>query len=133
MYTVTVIEDDDLLCKYLYHELSDAGFSVRIARDGIAGIAEVRANPSALVLLDIILPGKSGIEVLEELRKDPHTQTIPVLVMSVSGTDDIIKHALRLGAVDYVVKSQHTAGEIVDKARELLSRGTSARVIPVTV
>lgn len=128
MYMITIIEDDELLAKYLFHEFSDAGFTVRIARDGVSGINEVRANPPALLLLDIILPGKGGIEILEELRTDPRTQAIPVLVMSVSGTDDVIKHALRLGAVDYVVKSQHTTGEIVDKAKQYLSRSTSPEI-----
>lgn len=127
MYCVTIVEDDSILSKYLYHECTDAGLTTRFAFSGESGLEEIRANPPDLVLLDIIMPGKSGLEVLAEMRKDPNIAHIPVIVMSVSGTDDVIKQALRLGAIDYMVKSQHTAAEIVERARDFLARGKTTQ------
>lgn len=114
---IVLIEDDEILSKVLASELGDAGFEVSQAFDGEAGLALVIAEKPDLVLLDCILPKKHGFVVLEELKKSPVTQNIPVIMLTLLGEDEDIKKGLRLGANDYLVKSSHAVGEIVDKVK----------------
>lgn len=119
---IIVIEDDEILAKVLATELQDAGFEVAQAFDGEAGLALVQSKQPDLVLLDLILPKKSGFEVLEELKKSPATKDIPVIILTLLGEDQDIKKGLALGANDYLVKSQHAVGEIVEKIKHFFSQ-----------
>lgn len=121
---ITLIEDDDVLAKVIHEELFEAGFDMSQAFDGEEGLKLVKAQRPDLVLLDLILPKKQGFEVLEELKSSPVTRAIPVIILSMLGRDDDIKKGLRLGANDYVVKSQHTISEIVDKVKNFFGKET---------
>ncbi len=110
---ILLIEDDEVLAKVIYEELSEGDFDVSQAFDGEEGLRLVRAEKPDLVLLDLILPKKDGFSVLEEIKKSPVTRSIPVIVLTMLGRDDDIKKGLRLGANDYIVKSQHAISEIV--------------------
>lgn len=111
---IVLIEDDEVLSIVMREELGRAGFDISLATDGEKGIRLVRNKKPDLVLLDLMLPEKSGFEVLEELKKDPKTKNIPVVILTVLSLDENIQKALRLGASDYFVKSQHTALELVE-------------------
>jgi len=102
--------------------LKDAGFSVARAFDGEEGLKLIKSKKPDLVLLDIILPKKNGFEVLEELKKSPETQDIPVIVLTMIGKDEDIKKGLRLGANDYIVKSQHAIAEIIEKIKSFFEK-----------
>ena len=117
---IVLIEDDEILSKVLYTELIDASFEVTQAFDGEAGLTLVKSEKPDLVLLDLILPKKHGFEVLAELKKSADTASIPVLILTMLGSDEDIKKGLQLGADDYIVKSQHAVGEIVEKVKNFL-------------
>ena len=119
---IVLIEDDEILAKVVYEELSEADFDVLQAFDGQEGLELARSKKPDLVLLDLILPKKNGFEVLEELKKSPVTHNIPVIVLTMLGRDDDIKKGLRLGANDYIVKSQHAVGEIVEKVKNFFDK-----------
>lgn len=119
---IVLIEDDEILAKVLYEELSEADFDVFQAFDGEEGLGLVRDKEPDLVLLDLILPKKNGFDVLEELKKSPVTHDIPVIILTMLGRDDDIKKGLRLGANDYIVKSQHAVAEIVDKVNNFFGK-----------
>lgn len=112
---IILIEDDEVLCKVIYEELSESGFDVHRAYDGATGLKMVQDEKPDLVLLDLIMPQKHGFDVLEELKKSPATRDIPVVVLTMLGRDDDIKKGLKLGANDYIVKSQHAVAEITEK------------------
>jgi len=114
---IVLVEDDEILSKVIYEELKDADFDVMQAFDGEEGLKLIRSKKPDLVLLDIILPKKDGFEVLEELKKSPDTQDIPVIVLTMIGKDEDIKKGLDLGANDYIVKSQHAIAEIIEKIK----------------
>ncbi len=76
-----------------------------------------------LILLDLVLPKKSGFDVLTELKADPELKNIPVIVSSNLGQDEEIKRALQLGAMDYLVKSQHPINEVVEKVNAQVLKG----------
>lgn len=119
---IVLIEDDEILSRVLFTEFSDAGFKVLQAFDGAAGLELVRSERPGLVLLDQILPKKAGFEVLEELKKSPDTRSIPVIMLTLLGEDEDIKKGLRLGADDYLVKSDHTITEIVQRVKNFFAK-----------
>ena len=119
---IVLVEDDDILSKVLYAELTDAGFEAFQAFDGEAGLELVRSKRPDLVLLDLVLPKKHGFEVLEELKKSPDTNNIPVIILTLLGEDEDIKKGLRLGANDYLVKSSHATAEIVEKIKNFFAQ-----------
>jgi CheY-like chemotaxis protein len=88
------------------------------AGDGKAGLKLVRTKRPNLVLCDVLMPKMNGFEVLKELKNKPETRDIPVIMLTMLGSDDDIKKGLKLGANDYIVKSQHAVGEIVEKVKE---------------
>ena len=78
-------------------------------------------NPE-LILLDLILPKKSGLQVLEELKADDNLKKIPVIVLSNLAEDENIKKAISIGAEDYFVKTQHSIYEVIEKVQKYLKK-----------
>lgn len=119
---ILLVEDDKILAKVLYEELTEAGFDVKQAFDGSSVLAIAKEQNSDLILLDLILPKKHGFEVLAELKNSPKTAGIPIVILTMLGSDEDIKKGLQLGAEDYIVKSQHAVGEIVEKIKDFISK-----------
>ncbi|MBU1046501.1 response regulator [Patescibacteria group bacterium] len=118
---IVLIEDDEILSKVIKEELDEAGFKTYTAYDGEAGLKLVKSQKPNLVLLDLMLPKMHGFEVLENLKRSPETEDIPVIILTMLGSDDDIKKGLQLGANDYIVKSQHAVGEIIDSVKEFFA------------
>jgi DNA-binding response OmpR family regulator len=117
---IILIEDDAILSKVVNEELEDADFKISTAFSGREGLDMVRSELPDLILLDLILPEIHGFDVLAELKKDPKTKNIPVIILTMLGSDDDIKKGISLGAQDYIVKSQHAVGEIIEKVKSFL-------------
>lgn len=118
---VLLVEDDEILSKVIQKELKAAGFTVSKATDGEKGLKMASKNPD-LILLDVILPKMKGFAVLEALKDSPGTKDIPVIMLTMLGSDDDIKKGLSLGASDYIVKSQHAVAEIVEKVEAFFGK-----------
>ena len=117
---ILIVEDEEILAKVLKEKFEDFQLEVAVAKDGENALAMAAdLNPDA-ILLDIILPHKDGFEVLKELKENPKLKQVPVIVLSSLGQDEEIKRALRLGAADYFVKTQHPINEVVEKVRSYL-------------
>jgi DNA-binding response OmpR family regulator len=121
MAKILLIEDDQILADLLVSKLQKAGYEALLARDGIDGLKQLRDIRPDLLLLDMILPGMNGYEILEERQKDPAVSGIPVIIVSNSGQPVEISRALALGVKDYVVKAQVDPDEILDKVRSTLA------------
>lgn len=119
---ILVIEDDSFLRKLLSKKLESSGFNVHEAIDGKAGLDAAEASKPDLILLDLLLPGIDGFEVLSQLKANPATAQIPVIILSNLGQKEDVDKGMKLGAVDYMVKAQFTPEEIVIKAREALTK-----------
>jgi DNA-binding response OmpR family regulator len=115
---IVLIEDDKILSKVVYEELKEADFDVSQAFDGEEGLKLATDKKPNLILLDLLLPKKHGFEVLEELKKSSVTNSVPVIILTMLGSDEDIKKGLKLGANDYIVKSQHAVSEIIDKVKK---------------
>ena len=119
---ILLVEDDAVLAKVLYEELSDADFEVFQAFDGETGLQLALEKKPDLTLLDVLLPKKNGFDVLAAMKKSPEANQIPVIMLTMLGSDEDIKKGLQLGANDYIVKSQHALPEIVEKVKEFFAK-----------
>jgi two-component system, OmpR family, alkaline phosphatase synthesis response regulator PhoP len=114
---ILVVEDDPSILLGLRMNLVNAGYTVRIAQDGTSGLAEILREKPALVILDLMLPGLNGLEVLSRLRSTD--RTLPVLVLTALGAEKDKVRGLDLGANDYVTKPFSVA-ELLARVRALL-------------
>jgi len=119
-HKVLLIEDDLSLLKIYSNKLRISEFDISMATTGDEGIRKAQVELPDLILLDLILPGKDGFLVLEELKKDSRTQKIPVVIMSNLGQPNDIERGKALGAVDYLVKSDVSLVDLVDKVKKYI-------------
>ena len=118
--TVLIIEDDVFLGDLMAKKLEDSGFKVVKAIDGQEGLEKaVTAKPN-LILLDLILPGMDGFEVLKKIKDNPQSSSVPVIILSNLGQREDIERGFDLGAQDYLVKAQFTPDEIVERVKKPL-------------
>lgn len=112
---ILIIEDDEFFRELLRKKLSSKNFNVLEAVDGEKGIEEMKNKKPDLVLLDLLLPNIDGFEVLLKVKADPTTSSIPIIIVSNLGQQEDIERGLKLGAVDYLIKSQFDIDQIIDK------------------
>jgi len=117
---ILIIEDEKILSKILKDKFTEHGWIVKVALDGIEGLEAVKKGSFDVVLLDLLLPKKNGFEVLREIRADSGYKNLPVLIISNLGGREEVQEALRLGATDYFVKTQHSLADIIKKAEKYL-------------
>lgn len=117
---IVVIEDDELLLKALNVVLLDKGYDVISATDGLKGEEVVKQTIPDCVLLDIMLPGKNGFDILSSLRADEKTKAVPVIILSNMGQDEDMKKGLALGAQDYFIKSNTDITSVTEKIERFL-------------
>ena len=118
--TILIVEDDKFLRELISRKLSGEGFDALEAVDGEEGIKKIKEGKPDLVLLDLILPGIDGFEVLARLREDPEISSIPVIILSNLGQREEVEKGLKLGAIDYLIKAHFTPGEIIEKIKNTL-------------
>ncbi|MDD5438441.1 MAG: response regulator [Patescibacteria group bacterium] len=114
------IEDDAFLAQIYSKKLESLGFEVLVAGSGEDGLRIVSKETPACILLDILLPGMDGYEVLEKLKSDPSTSEIPVIVVSTMGQREDIEKAKSLGAAGYMIKAHVSPQDIANKVNEIL-------------
>ena len=119
---ILVVEDEETIRSALVDFLKEKSYEVDEAIDGEMGLDLATKNEYDLVLLDIILPKKNGLEVLEDLRKVKKDSLPDVLVLTNLSEADSIQKALDLGAKSYLVKADHNLSEIVSKIEALLKK-----------
>ena len=115
---IILIEDEELMVTLLQRKLTQDGYEVSVARNGEDGLKSMREARPDLVLLDIIMPRKGGFEVMEEMQKDKDLKGIPVIVISNSGQPVEIDRAQKLGAKDWLIKTEFDPQEVVDKVKK---------------
>ena len=120
MKRILLAEDDKFLRRAAEAKLRQRGFDVRSAVDGDEAVALAIERPPDLMLLDLLMPKRDGLAVLEALKGDERTRGIPVVILSNSSKDFEMRKASTLGAVEYWIKSNFSLQEIVDKVGKLL-------------
>lgn len=141
---ILVIDDDQTIRDLIELELSDSGFSVRLANNGEQGLASFAENPAGVVLLDIKMPGIDGYTVCERLRGTDAGQHVPILIMTGSDDEDSVERAFAAGATDFtskplnlgllvhrlrfVIRAKHTADKLREQELCLLHAQRIARL-----
>jgi len=104
----------------MVQKLLKEGYEVEEAVDGEQGILKTKEKKPDLILLDLILPGIDGFEVLTKIKEDNNLSKIAVIILSNLGQRDDIEKGLKLGASDYLIKAHFTPGEVIDKIKSIL-------------
>lgn len=118
---ILVIEDDEFLREMLVKKLAESGYKVSEAITGEDGLAKLKELRPDFLILDLILPGIDGFEVLTKLKSDNDTANIPVLILSNYGQKEDIKRGLDLGAIDYLIKSHLSPSQIIEKVNKFIN------------
>ena len=124
--TLLVVDDDPTNRDLLSRRLRQQGFSVTTADDGAAALQALAAGPCDAVLLDVMMPGQSGLEVLAQIRRTPSTKHLPVIMVTARGDSRDVVEALELGASDYVTKPLDFSVTLA-RLRAQLARVTAER------
>lgn len=120
MAKILLVEDDQFLLKMYKKKFEVSGFVVEIARDGLEGLAKMKSFAPDLVLMDVMMPKLSGIEAITKAKADPALKNIPIVMLSnLSSTADA-EEAVKKGALDFLVKSNLTPNQVVNKAKQVL-------------
>lgn len=121
---VLIVEDDQFLRELSTKKLRKEGFQVELAIDGDEGWAKIQSMKPDVVLLDIILPGIDGFEILTRVRgsEDLTVREVPLILLSNLGQESDVAKGERLGADDYLIKANFTIDEIIEKIKSVLQK-----------
>lgn len=119
---VLIVEDDPFYSKIYKTKLAKENLNALLASNGNDAIKTIKEQGApALVLLDLIMPGKDGFETLAEIKQDPTMKDVPVVVLSNLSQEEDINRVKALGASEYLIKSNISIQEVVDKIKNSLA------------
>lgn len=129
MAKILIVEDYSVLARMYQKKFTDDGYEVAVALDGEQGLQRVEGFKPDLILLDIMMPKMSGLEMLKKLKEDPRTSAIPVILLTnVGGGQEVLEKGLELGAVAYLVKTDYPPRQVVDYVEDIIE--SYARGVP---
>ncbi len=118
--TILFIEDESALQKTFGDILGKESYDMISALDGETGLNLAKSKKPDLILLDLVLPKVHGFEVLKELKSDPGTKDIPIIVLTNLEAIEDVNRAIELGAKTYLVKTQYNLEEVVEKIKKAI-------------
>ena len=121
---ILLIEDDVFVSDIYSRELKKSGYEVEVAADGVEGVEKARDNKYDLLLLDIMLPKKTGIDVLKEIRvPGSPAKDLPVYLLTNLGQGSIIKQAIEIGAQGYLLKARVLPSQVLQAVNDFFEKG----------
>lgn len=122
---IAIIEDDPAIVEMYKVKMVKEGYDVRTAGDGNEGMALINEFSPDVVMLDLMMPNKTGIEMLEELRGKPDGNKVKVMVLTNVGDDATTSQVYRLAPMDYIVKSEMTPQQVFERVQQVLEADPS--------
>lgn len=120
---ILIVEDDQFLREFYQELLQTEGYFADEAADGEIGLSKIQSSEYDLVLLDIMLPKKDGVQILRDLKvkgaKSPHA---PIVVLTNLGQDKVIKDCFELGAAGYLIKSALSPDQVLTEVKSYLQK-----------
>jgi len=120
--TILIVEDDEFLRSLTAKRLEKENYHIEVAIDGENAISVMETTRPDLILLDLLLPGKDGFEVLKKIRETEATKIIPVIIFSNLGQKEDIEKAKALGVDDFLIKANFTLDDVVSKINKLINK-----------
>ncbi|MBI4135972.1 MAG: response regulator [Candidatus Vogelbacteria bacterium] len=117
--TVLIVEDDEFLRSLTAKRLEKENYAIEVAVDGENAISVLDTLKPDIILLDLLLPGKDGFEVLKKIRSTEAVKTVPVVIFSNLGQKEDIEKAKALGVDDFLIKANFTLDDVVAKINKL--------------
>ena len=116
-----LLAEDDLQLIDMYKKKFDLeGFDILLAEDGEKALAVLKEEKPDIVLLDIMMPKVNGIEVLKNIRENPETKDLLVVILTNLGNESTAEEIYKYGATDYIVKADMTPREVANRVKELI-------------
>lgn len=120
---ILLVEDEDFIRDLYARQLAKAGFEVKQAVDGQSGLDMLKAESFDLLLLDIMLPGMNGLQLLRTFKtQNPNSQMVTILLTNL-GQEAVIKEGFELGAQAYLIKASYTPDQVVNEVKHALFGG----------
>jgi len=129
MKRILIIEDDRDIVELVRYNLANEGYQITAALDGSTGLAALRKSPPDLLLLDLMLPRISGLEICREIRRDETLNRLPILMLTARGDEADRVVGLEMGADDYVTKP-FSPRELAARVKALLRRAEPPAEMP---
>ena len=127
---ILLVEDEDFIRELYVRQLTKAGFTVKNAVDGVTGLNMLKTEPFDLLLLDIMLPGMNGLQLLREFKtQNPNSKMITILLTNL-GQEAVIKEGFELGAQAYLIKASYTPDQVVNEVKNALQNPQSSPTPP---
>ncbi len=121
---ILIIEDDFFVRDLYDRELTREGFEIETTVDGPEGLLKAVEDKYDLILLDIMLPKMSGLDVLKTLKEKDETKDIPVVLLTNLGQDSVIREGFSLGAAGYLIKAAYTPSQIIEEVKKFLKESS---------
>lgn len=121
MSKIAIIEDDPVINQMYRMKFEAAGFDVQLADSGKSGVALIESFHPDIVLLDLQMPEKDGVDVLKDVRAMQWAKDLPVLILTNLGEEESPDELKKLGISGYVVKADHTPSQVVERVKEVLA------------
>lgn len=131
MAKVLITEDDPLMSRMYQKIFTFEGYEVVMAGNGEEGLEKAKLEKPTIILLDVMMPKMNGLQMLEKLKLDPATKSIPVIMLTNLAGEKDAENAMTKGAVKYIVKSEYEPKAVVDMVKEILA-GYTRDAIPET-
>ena len=120
---ILLVEDEDFIRELYTRQLTKAGFSVKSAVNGQIGLETLKNETFDLLLLDIMLPGMNGLQLLREFKTQNPTSTMITILLTNLGQEAVIKEGFELGAQAYLIKASYTPDQVVNEVKNALFGG----------
>lgn len=117
---ILLVEDDSFLLNMYSTKFEIEGYDISTAENGEIGLELAQETAPDIILLDIMMPKMNGFEVLKELKANPRTAKIPVIILTNINQKEDVDKGLSLGAVDYFIKAHFIPSEIVEKVEKVI-------------
>ncbi len=120
---ILIVEDDQFLREFYQELLQSEGYFVDVAADGEVGLKKIQENEFNLILLDIMLPKKDGMQILRDLKAYPaKSANVKIVVLTNLGQDSVIKECFNLGAEGYLIKSALNPDQVLTEIKSYLNK-----------
>lgn len=118
---VLVVEDDPFYANIYKTKLKKEGIDAEVVINGDAAMLAAKKRKPALILTDLIMPGKDGFATLKEVKADPELKDVKVIVLSNLSQEEDIRRVKELGAAEYLIKANVSIQEVIDKIKSNLT------------